>query len=141
MKNIIVVFMSVVLFLAVSDRAFAKDFWLSDSSGNEKYIFKKNEIPWIHVELKNNDTSILGWWGYGGNKNTIFEEGFPRKSTVSRDLKNWNWPILQKENSYNVHINGYGTLHACVTPEPVSAALFAIGAGVLGMMKRYKNGS
>lgn len=138
MKKAATVFAVMVLFLVVSDCAFAKDFWLSDSTGNEKGTFKRNEIPWVNVDLKKKDSSILGWWGSEGNQNTISESGFIRGSSIKLSLADSNWPALQKVDSYNIHLNGYGTLHATVTPEPIGAALFALGAGALGIIKRRR---
>ena len=105
---------------------------LTDSLGEEREVFGFDETPWLKVELRDNDEEITGWWkSTPGSKNVIFKDGLTGGTTVSYSLSEWGWPETQALGRYNVHLNGYGTRHLTVTPEPISSLLFLTGAGAL----------
>lgn len=135
MKKISLAVMVILGSMIISNVALAKDFWLTDQNGNEKYTFHNNEIPWFNVVLKNNANSLDGWWGEPGNQHNVDVTGLTGGSKVSFSLFNWGWPTPQSDGSYNVHFNGYGTLKAAVAPEPISAMLFLLGGGALAVKK------
>ena len=131
---------SVSLFLLVSmGNAHPANFTLTDGLGEEKAVFGFDETPWLEVGLKDKDERIAGWWRShpGKTKSAIFENGLTGGETIRRPLSNWSWPGIQELGRYNVHLNGCGTRHITVIPEPVSSVLFLVG-GLSLAVARYR---
>ena len=133
MKKIVFLYLCLVLFcLLISTGAVWAspfNFKITDSSGEEKAIFGFNEIPWLDVGLKDKDCKILGWWKPlpGCEKSVIFETNLTGGENIRRPLSDWGWGQPQDLSKYSIHLNGYGTRHITVTPEPLSSILFLIG--------------
>jgi hypothetical protein len=92
MKNAFFLSISVSLFLLASmSNAHPANFTLTDSLGEEKEVFAFDETPWLKVNLKSQDISMLGWWKVlpDGAENVISEGSLAGGNTYSWPLSNW----------------------------------------------------
>ncbi len=121
----------------------------------KKDIFTEDQTPWLYLKLKDSVSDVTGDWWFWNKGNQDYSLSF---DTSDLDTSLWNkqesdnpdgtknlwltrfdledvvnhdqwWHV---NNVHSVNPNGGGSAKYHVNPEPVSSALFLLGAGALG---------
>ncbi len=136
-------FVAVFALFGITVRAYAAPLMkiTGESSQDEKTIFGQNEIPWLWVNLKPNDSLIEGWWKYRpvGDRNPISYTVSAGTTTIWEPLTAWDWVMPATIGKYNIHLNGYGNKQIHITPEPLSSLLFLFGGAAFAGRKFIKH--
>ena len=149
------------VWVILSGNAFAKikDIYMTNSAGSflERDSFGEDETPWLFLKLKKADDQVEGdWWfwnkGNQGGQEFSFDTADPSpnleiEDSVNSDGTKYLW--LTRKDIDNVkaskhwwhiyaHSGNSGAAKYRVTPEPVSSALFLLGAGALAGVRRLR---
>ncbi len=130
----------------------------ADNSLTAKSVFAWDETPWLHITLGGANgghfPNITSDWKFGGNTlGEADENGTADQANFWVSPLNWNsirqtglwtvdsaFQIIHKSNGNNLGSGTDSTTFTVgeaptVTPEPVSMALFGLGAGALGLKR------
>jgi len=154
LKKILAVILCISASMILVSNSFAADkddgVYTVAFAGSTKYVgtFNLDQKPWLFIK-STGDLNLIPrskWFDSVDDK-------FKNTQTLANEKGFWlsfsdnYWSDIVKHGQWRIKAlegkgqdkNRIGSAHFIVTPEPIGSALFMIGAGALGIIKRRRN--